>query len=105
VEAAIRYAVGKGCFVAIAAGNDFTTGNPTEVIAEIASRVQGAVSVAAVNPAKGHAFYSSTGPWVELTAPGGEVPNTCRNGQIHWRLMYRPCSVTCQSGQSMWGWS
>jgi serine protease len=72
VEAAIRYAVGKGCFVAIAAGNDFTTGNPTEVIAEIASRVQGAVSVAAVNPAKGHAFYSSTGPWVELTAPGGD---------------------------------
>jgi len=72
VEAAIRYAVGKGCFVAIAAGNDFTTGNPTEVIAEIASRVQGAVSVAAVNPAKGHAFYSSTGPWVELAAPGGD---------------------------------
>src|SRR3954468_20578741 len=38
VEAAIRYAVGKGCFIAIAAGNDFGNGNPTEVIAEIADR-------------------------------------------------------------------
>ena len=57
--------------VAIAAGNDFENGNPTQVIAEIASRVQGAVSVAAVDRAKAHAYYSSTGPWVELAAPGG----------------------------------
>src|SRR2546422_7220421 len=49
VEDAINYAVGKGVFIAIAAGNDFEDGNPTEVFAEIASRVQGAVSVAAVD--------------------------------------------------------
>jgi serine protease len=71
IEDAIRYAVGKGCFVALAGGNDFQYGNPTQVLAEIASRVQGAVSVAAVGAAKGHAYYSSTGPWVELAAPGG----------------------------------
>jgi serine protease len=41
------------------------------VIAEIASRVQGAVSVGAVDRAIGHAPYSSTGPWLELAAPGG----------------------------------
>ena len=71
VEDAVKYAVSKGAFVVIAAGNDFEDGNPTEVIAEIASRVQGAVSVAAVDRAKAHAYYSSTGSWVELAAPGG----------------------------------
>lgn len=71
VEDAIRYAVGRGAFVAIAAGNGFEDGNETEVIAEIASRVQGAVSVAALDQQHNRAFYSTTGPWVELSAPGG----------------------------------
>ena len=71
VEDAVNYAVSKGAFVVIAAGNDFESGNPTEVIAQIASRVQGAVSVAAVDRAKAHAYYSSSGSWVELAAPGG----------------------------------
>ena len=42
-----------------------------EVIAEIASRVPGAVSVAAVDRARAHAFYSATGSYIELAAPGG----------------------------------
>ena len=71
VESAIRYAVSKGVFIAISAGNEFEDGNPTEVLAEIASRVPGVVSVAAVDRAKAHAFYSSTGSYVELSAPGG----------------------------------
>jgi serine protease len=82
VESAINYAVGKGCFIAIAGGNDFMSGNPTEVLAEIASRVQGAVSVAAVDRNKGHATYSSTGTWVELSAPGGEFQNFGASGGI-----------------------
>lgn len=71
IEDAINYAVSKGAFIAIAAGNDFENGNPTEVLAEIASRVQGAVSVAAVDRSENHAYYSSSGSWVELAAPGG----------------------------------
>jgi serine protease len=71
VESAINYAVGKGVFIAISAGNDFEDGNPKEVVAEIASRVRGAVSVAAVDRARAHAYYSSTASWVELAAPGG----------------------------------
>jgi serine protease len=82
IEDAIKYAVGKGAFIAIAAGNDFETGNPTEVLAEIASRVQGAVSVAAVDQAKNHAYYSSTGPWVELAAPGGSFRGFGNGGGI-----------------------
>ncbi len=62
IEDAIKYAVGKGAFIALAGGNDFEDGNPTEVLAEIASRVPGAVSVAAVDKNKAHAFYSSTRP-------------------------------------------
>jgi len=71
IESAIRYAVGKGCFVAIAGGNGFETGNQLEVIAEIASRVDGAVSVAAVDRANARAYYSTTGSWIEVAAPGG----------------------------------
>ncbi|MGE5243358.1 MAG: S8 family serine peptidase [Betaproteobacteria bacterium] len=71
IEDAVNYAVSKGAFVAIAGGNDFEDGNTVEVLAEIASRVQGAVSVAAVDRAKQHAFYSNTGSYIELAAPGG----------------------------------
>jgi serine protease len=71
VEDAIRYAVGRGAFVSVAAGNEFLDGNPTSVLAEIASRVNGAVSVGAVDRNRGHAPYSSAGAYVELAAPGG----------------------------------
>ena len=71
IEDAMRYAVSKGAFIAVAAGNDFLNGNPTEVVAEIASRLPGAVSVGAVDSTPIRAYYSSTGSWVELVAPGG----------------------------------
>src|SRR5206468_7491024 len=71
IEDAIRYAVSKGAFVAIAGGNEFEDGNPTETYAEIANRVQGAVSVAAIDKSRSRAYYSSTGSWIELAAPGG----------------------------------
>lgn len=82
IEDAMRYAIGKGAFIVVAAGNDFNDGNPTEVIAEIASRLQGAVSVGAVDRASHRAFYSSTGGWIELTAPGGAFPEFGRDGLI-----------------------
>ncbi len=87
MEDAIKYAVGKGAFVAMAAGNDFEDGNPTEEPAEIAQRVQGAVSVAAVDPNKQHSFYSSAGRWVELAAPGGSNRGFGDNGFI-WQQTF-----------------
>jgi len=104
VEAAIRYAVSKGSFVVIAAGNSFEDGNPTEVVAEIAARVPGAVSVAAVDRrATGqtgghrclgtaaqpdcHAYYSNTGSWVELSAPGGSERGFGRDGFV-WQQAF-----------------
>jgi serine protease len=82
VEAAIRYAVGKGCFVAISGGNSFQDGNVTEVLSEIASRVPGAVSVAAVTRDKTHASYSTVGSYIELAAPGGEFGSFGNTGGI-----------------------
>jgi serine protease len=82
IEDAIKYAVGKGAFVAIAAGNAFEDGNPTSVIAEIASRVQGAVSVGAVDRGHNRAYYSSTGSYVELVAPGGAFRGFSDEGGI-----------------------
>jgi serine protease len=72
IEDAISYAVNKGAFVAIAGGNSFDEGNPVEVLSEIASRITGAVSVAAVNRARAHPSYSTSGSYIELAAPGGE---------------------------------
>jgi serine protease len=114
IEDAIRYAVckgtpssscsGKGVFVAIAAGNSFEDGNPKEIIAEIASRVQGAVSVAAIDrhavgqtgdrrcqgtPSSPdcHAYYSSSGNWVEISAPGGSERGFGRDGFV-WQQTF-----------------
>jgi serine protease len=74
VEDAIRYAVGRGAFVAIAAGNEYLDGNPLSVLAEICSRINGAMSVAAIDRNRGHASYSTAGPYVEIAAPGGDLP-------------------------------
>jgi serine protease len=104
IEDAIRYAVGKGVFIAIAAGNAFEDGNPKEIIADIASRVQGAVAVAAVDrhavgqtgdrrcqgtPASPdcHAYYSSSGSWVEIAAPGGSERGFDRDGFV-WQQTF-----------------
>ena len=110
IESAIKYAVGKGSFVVVAAGNeaedtdpDFGL-NPTSVIADIASRVKGAVSVAAVDRhafgqtgdrrctgAPGfpdcHAYYSSFGRYVELSAPGGSERGFSRDGFV-WQQTF-----------------
>jgi serine protease len=87
IEDAIKYAVGKGVFIAVAGGNSFEDGNPREVLAEIASRVQGAVSVAAVDPARQHAHYSTTGSYIELSAPGGTDRGFGNNGYV-WQQTY-----------------
>ena len=67
----MNYAVSKGVFIAVSAGNSFMDGNPTQLLGDIASRIRGAVSVASVDRFKNHAPYSSSGTWVELAAPGG----------------------------------
>ena len=73
VQEAIAYAVSRGAFVAVAGGNDFLEANPRERIAEFAPQIDGMVAVSAVGRDRARATYSSVGPHVELTAPGGDA--------------------------------
>ena len=71
MQDAIAYAVRNGAFVAIAAGNDFQEGNAVERLAEFAPQIQGMVAVGAIGRDRLRAYYSSTGPYIEIVAPGG----------------------------------
>jgi serine protease len=68
---ALKYAVSKGAFIAISAGNNFETGNPPQYPASFAADLDGVMAVASVGPTLARAEYSSTGPYVEIAAPGG----------------------------------
>lgn len=82
VQDAIAYAVSKGAFVAIAAGNEFEDGNPSEPLASFAPQIDGMVAVGAIGRDLTRAFYSSTGPFVELVAPGGDFNSGGTEGGI-----------------------
>jgi len=72
VEAAVRYAVSRGAFVAIASGNDGNGQNRANRIADFAASIDGAVAVGAVGRTLDRAYYSTSGSYVELSAPGGD---------------------------------
>ncbi len=82
VQEAIAYAVRQGAFVVVAAGNEFEAGNPIERLADFAPQIDGMVSVGAIGRDKGRSFYSSTGSYVELVAPGGNSRQGGRDGEI-----------------------
>jgi serine protease len=73
VQSAITYAVSRGAFVVVAGGNEFLRGNPTERLAEFAPQIDGMIAVGATGRQGDRAAYSSTGPYIELAAPGGDV--------------------------------
>jgi serine protease len=82
LQDAIIYATSHGAFVSIAAGNDFERGNPTQWPAAYANSIQGAVAVGATGRDRQRAYYSSTGPYVELAAPGGNQRTGGTSGGI-----------------------
>ena len=72
VTDAIRYAVGKGCFVAVAAGNTRADGNQPNRLAQLAPEIDGMIAVGGVGRSLNLAFYSTTASYVEIAAPGGD---------------------------------
>jgi serine protease len=82
IQDALVYAASHGVFVSVAAGNDFLDGNPIERPADVAPQIEGVVAVGAIGRDKLRAFYSSTGPYVELTAPGGNSRVGGTDGEI-----------------------
>src|SRR5262249_35845993 len=79
---ALAYAVGKGAFLAIAMGNSYEDGNPTEYPAAYAAGIDGVMAVGAVGPSLNRSFYSSTGPHIEISAPGGDDREGGSRGMI-----------------------
>ena len=73
VRDALAYAVSRGAFVAMSTGNDFEDGNPTQYPARHAIDFEGIMSVASVAKNSAKAYYSSTGSYVEIAAPGGDA--------------------------------
>jgi len=71
LQDALIYATTHGAFVSVAAGNDFEQGNPTQWPAAYANSIQGVVAVGSIGRDRQRAYYSSTGSYVELMAPGG----------------------------------
>ncbi len=87
---AIEYAVQRGAVVTIAAGNQFESGNPTQYPAAFASTIDGAISVGAVDRLEIRAGYSSTGTYVELAAPGGDVEGAGQDLDFVWQVTLFP---------------
>ncbi len=67
---AMEYAYLNGVTVVCAAGNEFNEGNPRVYPA---AYDQYCIAVGATRIDKTRAYYSSTGPWVDVAAPGGDV--------------------------------
>ena len=80
---ALRYAVGRGIFVAMAVGNEFDSGNPTEYPAAYGPDLGGGVAVGAVGRGSRRAFYSNTGSHLEMVAPGGDFRDGGLSGVIY----------------------
>ena len=79
---AIRYAVQKGTFVAMSGGNGFDEGNEVEYPAGYGPQVDGAMTVGAVGRSRRRAYYSSTGSYIEIAAPGGDIRDGGLSGVI-----------------------
>ncbi|HEX9367719.1 MAG TPA: S8 family serine peptidase [Vicinamibacterales bacterium] len=88
---AITYAVGKGVFVAMAAGNEKENGNLPHYPASYAASLDGAMAVGATNRSGNRAYYSNTGSYVEIAAPGGDSRDSDASGSGYvWQSTIRP---------------
>jgi hypothetical protein len=68
----LSYAVSKRMFVSVSMGNDYQTGNTVNFPARYAQDIEGVMAVGAVGKTGDRAYYSNTGPHIEIAAPGGD---------------------------------
>jgi serine protease len=85
---ALEYAVNRGLFVSIAAGNEYSEGNPVIYPAKYAEQLAGVMSVGAVGRSSRRAFYSTTGSYVEVVAPGGDAQDGGLEGVIYQSSLF-----------------
>jgi len=70
MEDAVQYAFDNGVTVVASAGNSFESGNPINYPAAYDAYV---IAVAATRYDETKSYYSSTGSYVDIAAPGGDV--------------------------------
>ncbi|MFC1787510.1 choice-of-anchor L domain-containing protein [Halobacteriota archaeon] len=70
IEAAVEYAYDHGVTVIAAAGNEYLDGNPTEYPAAYDDYV---IAVGATRYDETRSYYSNTGSYVDVVAPGGDT--------------------------------
>jgi serine protease len=98
IEDAIRYAVTRGVFVSVAAGNSFDTGNAPNRNAEAAPSINGMMAVAAVGRALDRAYYSTTNTYVEIAAPGGDQRRDGTTGGVLQQTLDQALLHTYEDG-------
>jgi serine protease len=70
IEQAVAYAYGKGVTVVCAAGNDYEDGSPPSYPAAYDDYC---IAVGAVRFDNARAYYSNTGSYLDIVAPGGDL--------------------------------
>ncbi len=80
LENAVNYAYNAGALVVAAAGNSYQDGNPISYPAAY----DHVLAVGAVGDRDEHAFYSETGYYVDVTAPGGNPTGSYDDNPNHW---------------------
>ena len=92
-QSALQYAVSRGVFVSMSGGNNFEEGNRPGYPALYAKDISGAMAVAAVGQDLNRAYYSTTGDFIEIAAPGGNTRVGGAAGRI-WQQTYRAASIS-----------
>lgn len=98
---AINYAYGKGVMVVAAAGNCYTTPNDCDNQVnpiQYPAALNHVVAVAATDSSDGHAYYSETGSYVDVAAPGGTSSSNASFGVLSTCVFSSYC---VKSGTSM----
>lgn len=90
---ALAYMVSKGVFVSISMGNNFEQGNATNYPAQYASTIDGAMSVASTGRSRTKAYYSATGSYSEITAPGGSTRDGSNGSGLIWQMTVRQSDI------------
>ncbi len=93
IRAALDYAVDKGVFISMSMGNRFEKGNDIGYPAYYGQQFLGAMAVAAVGRSLKKAYYSSTGDYAEIAAPGGDARDGGSGGVI-WQSTLRQADVS-----------
>jgi len=93
LRAALDYAVDRGVFISMSGGNRGDDENEPGYPAYYAQQFLGAMSVAAVGRSLKKAYYSTTGDYIEIAAPGGDARDGGSGGVV-WQSTLRQADVS-----------